>query len=107
MEIAHVETRWKNVSRSGCSSLRGGRKMRPGLKTTLAAVAMAANAAAFCSGTAHAFTFLPGGGPGQPPPGSFTVADKLFDNFTCTAAGTLCGGVSYLPAPGGALGPEF
>jgi hypothetical protein len=78
--------------------------MVPRVKATLAAVALAISAAAFGSGAAQAFTFPSGGGAGT---GSFTVGDKLFDNFTCLGVGALCGGVSYAAAPGGAFGPEF
>lgn len=78
--------------------------MRPGMQQVLAAAALALSTAAFLTGPAEAFTFPPGGGAGS---GSFSVGDKTFDNFSCLAAGTLCGGVSYDAAPGGAFGPEF
>ena len=78
--------------------------MRSGIKTVLAAAALAVSAAACFPGAAGAFTFPSGGGAGS---GSFSVGDKTFDNFTCLAVGTLCGGVSYNAAPGGAFGPEF
>jgi hypothetical protein len=80
----------------------GGHEMQSCVKTALAAAALAA--AAFCPGTAHAFTFPPGGGAGS---GNFTVDDKLFSNFTCSGGDSLCGGASYIPAPGGAEGPAF
>ena len=78
--------------------------MRYRLKATLAAVALALSAAGFCPGAAQAFTFPSDGGAGT---GTFQVGDKLFDNFNCLGVDGLCGGVSYLPAPAGAFGPEF
>jgi hypothetical protein len=71
-----------------------------GLKTTVAAAAVAISAAAFCPGTALAHGFNSTGAGTA----SFTVKDKLFSNFICSSANPGCGSVSYVPAPAGALG---
>ncbi len=71
-----------------------------GLKTTVAAAAVAVSAAAFCPGTAQAIGFTPSGAGTA----TFTVKDKKFTNFTCLSPSPGCGVVEYAPAPAGALG---
>jgi hypothetical protein len=59
--------------------------------------AVVASGVAFYAGTAQAFTFPAGGGAGS---NDFTVDDKLFHNFLCTAANSLCGGVDLRASSG-------
>lgn len=84
--------------------------MRFSPKTTLAAAAVAASAALFCSGAAQA-DFLPlQFGPNGTGP-SFVNGDKTFQNFTCLAAGSATcvnNGVTYIGInPNGDWGVEF
>ncbi len=67
---------------------------RFGLKTAVAAAAVAVTAAAFCPGTAQAYVFN-ASGVGT---GTFTVKDKHFANFTC--AGAQCAIAGYAKGPG-------
>jgi PEP-CTERM motif-containing protein len=75
--------------------------MQSMLKKALAGVAI--GAAALTSGVAQAsFTFANGVGTG-----TFTIGDKLFNNFTCLAVGDLCASVAYDQLTDGQFGVTY